>query len=140
MFTHILYRDMSDSITREHLYCCHIIYQCPRCKVQFEREDDLDQHHRSAEACLLSNAHILEGIGKYTIQRLRRMKRDIRATDEDQWNNIFILLFPDAAIDSLPSPCKFTFVSIFLQHVAYRNGEETVLTRSKHQQTLIYYQ
>jgi hypothetical protein len=101
---------------KEHLYRAHAqsIY-CPRCYVMFDADIDLSNHLRSAQ-CHVSAPQPIEGIDRETLKALRKRSPAFRL-EEDKWRDVYHLLFPDVALEDIPSPCKYFQVSHHLTNL-----------------------
>lgn len=90
---------------KEHLYRAHAqsIY-CPRCYNMFDADIDLSNHLRSAH-CHVSAPQPIEGIDRETLKALRKRSPALRL-EEDKWRDVYHLLFPEVAMEDIPSPCK----------------------------------
>ncbi|KAF2826317.1 hypothetical protein CC86DRAFT_27981 [Ophiobolus disseminans] len=88
---------------KEHLYRAHTqsIY-CPRCYTMFDADVDLSNHLRSAQ-CHVSVPQPIEGIDRETLKALRKRSPALRL-EEDKWRDVYHLLFPDVAMEDIPSP------------------------------------
>ncbi len=94
---------------REHIYRRHQMptYRCNRCFVAFGDEEKLREHNRAATQCEVQIAQLDEEtiyICQAQATELRKRQRDVQ--DEDRWVKVFQIIFPDVAIDKIPSPCK----------------------------------
>lgn len=91
---------------KEHLYRAHgqSIY-CPRCYGTFDKENDLSNHLRSAQ-CSVTEPQPIDGIDRETLAILRKRSPAFRL-EEDKWRDVYHLLFPEVALEDIPSPCKF---------------------------------
>jgi hypothetical protein len=94
---------------KEHLYRAHAqsIY-CPRCYAMFDADVDLSNHLRSAQ-CQVSAPQPIEGIDRETLKALRKRSPALRL-EEDKWRDVYHLLFPDVALEDIPSPCEYIYV------------------------------
>lgn len=90
---------------KEHLYRGHVqsVY-CPRCYTMFDADLDLSNHLRSAQ-CNVSAPEPIEGIDRETLKALRKRSSALRL-EEDKWRDVYHLLFPEVAMEDIPSPCK----------------------------------
>jgi hypothetical protein len=91
---------------KEHLYRAHAqsIY-CPRCYAMFDADIDLSNHLRSAQ-CQVSAPQPIEGIDRETLKALRKRSPAFRL-EEDKWRDVYHHLFPDVALENIPSPCTY---------------------------------
>ncbi|TGJ88144.1 hypothetical protein E0Z10_g674 [Xylaria hypoxylon] len=70
-----------------------------------EDTDPEETHLRADEACKKSHAPPEEGIDQDTERKLRERKRhNSGQTETQRWNDIYLLLFPGADRNALPSP------------------------------------
>lgn len=96
---------------REHLYRNHRLPDnpCPRCGDPFSDAKTLNAHLRSDNPCRKKDIAAAQGIDEHQEKKLRERKRVGSAvTDEQRWRDIYMILFPEANKNNLPSPCKFT--------------------------------
>ncbi|KAI0877100.1 hypothetical protein GGS24DRAFT_448772 [Hypoxylon argillaceum] len=92
---------------KEHLYRVHLLpkHNCPRCNLCFENDKELQVHLRADEPCKKSNVAPEEGIDQDTERKLRERKRhNSGQTEMQRWNDIYLLLFPGADRNAIPSP------------------------------------
>ncbi|KAI0407940.1 hypothetical protein F4802DRAFT_594878 [Xylaria palmicola] len=92
---------------KEHLYRVHLLpkHNCPRCNSRFENDKELQVHLRADEPCKKSNVAPEEGIDQDTERKLReRKKHNSGQTETQRWNEIYLLLFPGADRNAIPSP------------------------------------
>ncbi|TRX88380.1 hypothetical protein FHL15_010756 [Xylaria flabelliformis] len=92
---------------KEHLYRVHLLpkHNCPRCNLCFENDKELQVHLRADEPCKKSNVAPEEGIDQDTERKLRERKRhNSGQTETQRWNDIYLLLFPGADRNAIPSP------------------------------------
>ncbi|KAI1185583.1 hypothetical protein F5B17DRAFT_27186 [Nemania serpens] len=104
---------------KEHLYRVHLLpkHNCPRCNSSFDNDKELQVHLRADEPCKKSKIAPGEGIDQDTERKLRERKRyNCGQTETQRWNDIYLLLFPGADRNAIPSP--------------YPDSEETA-TRSR---------
>lgn len=94
---------------KEHLYRAHCqsIY-CPRCYATFDAESDLSNHLRLAQ-CSVTEPQPIDGIDRETLKVLRKRSPAFRL-EEDKWRDVYHLLFPEVALEDIPSPCKSPFL------------------------------
>ncbi|KAF4626213.1 hypothetical protein G7Y89_g11949 [Cudoniella acicularis] len=77
---------------------------CQRCKLFFNKQEDLELHHQRLEACEFAPDELAEGIpiGGSIQNRIRdRKKAYLGQTEEGKWQEIYRILFP---IEEIPSP------------------------------------
>lgn len=95
------------SLTREHLYRCHLQpAYCVRCCQLFASQEELNNHHLSAERCPdVPYKPVIDGITNDQAKQLRsrRVKEGVN-TEEAKWINVYFILFPNDR--EAPSPCK----------------------------------
>ncbi|KAH6714386.1 hypothetical protein BKA61DRAFT_481996, partial [Leptodontidium sp. MPI-SDFR-AT-0119] len=85
-----------------HLYKYHRIFPCQRCKVQFQDQEEVNQHLKEPKGCELREIAQADGITNEAVEKLRSRKRVHKnQTEEDRWEEIYKLLFPDEVV---PSP------------------------------------
>ncbi|KAI0420379.1 hypothetical protein F5X98DRAFT_371790 [Xylaria grammica] len=92
---------------KEHLYRVHLLpkHNCPRCNLCFGDDKELQTHLRADEPCKKSHQPPGEGIDQDTERKLRERKRhNSGQTEIQRWNDIYILLFPGADRNAIPSP------------------------------------
>ncbi|KAI0102393.1 hypothetical protein GGR51DRAFT_562565 [Nemania sp. FL0031] len=92
---------------KEHLYRVHLLpkHNCPRCNLCFENDKELQVHLRADEPCKKSSIAPEEGIDQDTERKLRERKRhNSGQTETQRWNDIYLLLFPGADRNAIPSP------------------------------------
>ncbi|KAI1128480.1 hypothetical protein F5Y10DRAFT_175176 [Nemania abortiva] len=92
---------------KEHLYRVHLLpkHCCPRCNLCFENDKELQVHLRADEPCKKSRIAPEEGIDQDTERKLRERKRhNSGQTETQRWNDIYLLLFPGADRNAIPSP------------------------------------
>ncbi|KAI3327835.1 hypothetical protein HD806DRAFT_336567 [Xylariaceae sp. AK1471] len=92
---------------KEHLYRVHLLpkHNCPRCNSCFENDKELQAHLRLDEPCKKSNVVLEEGIDQDTERKLRERKRhNSGQTETQRWNEMYLLLFPGADRNAIPSP------------------------------------
>lgn len=60
---------------------------------------------------------MVEGFNKDQEKKLRsRKKATADTTDEDKWREIYMILFPDDDLASIPTPCKH-FICCYVPRV-----------------------
>jgi hypothetical protein len=79
---------------------------CPRCYLTFENEDQLNNHFLAATVCERRTAIPIEGFNKEQHRALKERKAMFRATEEQRWVAMYLILFPDTVLGKVPSPCK----------------------------------
>ncbi|KAF2492919.1 hypothetical protein BU16DRAFT_93784 [Lophium mytilinum] len=91
---------------KEHLYRRHALPpQCTRCCQTFKSEAELKAHSRIPEGCEIRDEERLEGFDLSQEKRLRSKKRGLLGdAREDQWRDVYLILFPDALLSEIPSP------------------------------------
>ncbi|KAF2466340.1 uncharacterized protein BDR25DRAFT_317733 [Lindgomyces ingoldianus] len=91
---------------KEHIYRRHAMpIHCPRCYCTFKTESDLRGHQRALEGCTVQEAKGYDGYDKEQEKKLKSKKRCISGkTEEDKWNDIYMILFPEAHPSAIPSP------------------------------------
>ncbi|KAI1214277.1 uncharacterized protein F4807DRAFT_455919 [Annulohypoxylon truncatum] len=93
---------------KEHLYRAHRLpkHTCPRCNEPFEDAKDLGDHLRAEELCKkLDVVPALQGIDEATETKLKVRKKNCPGmTDEQRWGDIYMILFPKANPNAMPTP------------------------------------
>ncbi|KAI0431362.1 hypothetical protein F5Y09DRAFT_330424 [Xylaria sp. FL1042] len=92
---------------KEHLYRVHMLpkHSCPRCNTRFGDDEALRAHLRADDPCKKSHVAPEEGIDQDTERKLRERKRPNSVETETQrWKDIYLLLFPQADRNAIPSP------------------------------------
>jgi hypothetical protein len=85
-------------------------FYCQRCYVEFENDEDLNAHSRSRAPCTLEKQRHIEGINKAQYDALKDKGRMHKAqSEEDKWKIVYLILFPDTAMDEMPFPCRLLF-------------------------------
>jgi hypothetical protein len=88
---------------KEHLYRAHTQPNyCPRCWAVFDTNINLIDHSRLAQ-CYISAPKPIEGIDHKTCEALRKRSPALRL-EEDKWRDVYHLLFPEVALEDIPSP------------------------------------
>lgn len=80
--------------------------QCPRCYVNFETEQRLQEHLRYRVRCEIRDPSS-EGISPETEKLLRSKKRHLNETEEEKWKRIYRILFGNVDENDIPSPCEY---------------------------------
>ncbi|KAK8086565.1 hypothetical protein PG994_001539 [Apiospora phragmitis] len=91
---------------KEHLYRVHKLppNACPRCGDPFGDAKALNAHLRSDDPCRKKDIAAAQGIDEQQEKKLRERKRVGSAvTDEQRWRDIYMILFPEANKNNLPS-------------------------------------
>jgi hypothetical protein len=89
--------------SRGHLYRSHRINLCPRCKISFDTEGELEQHVLAPASCDLRSSAPIEGITIKMKEQLQcRKKAHPGQTETERWEQIYQILFPN---ETVPSPC-----------------------------------
>ncbi|KAI1410060.1 hypothetical protein F5Y13DRAFT_202682 [Hypoxylon sp. FL1857] len=93
---------------KEHLYRAHRLpkHTCPRCNEPFEDAKDLSEHLRAEVLCeKLDVVPVLQGIDEATETKLKVRKKNCPGmTDEQRWRDIYMILFPKANPNAMPTP------------------------------------
>ncbi|XDG03555.1 hypothetical protein ABKA04_003170 [Annulohypoxylon sp. FPYF3050] len=93
---------------KEHLYRAHRLpkHICPRCNAPFEDSKDLNGHLRAEILCAkLDLVPALQGIDDEIEAKLKvRKKQCPGMTDEQRWGEIYMILFPKANPNAIPTP------------------------------------
>lgn len=99
------------SLYREHLYRCHTIgkHTCSRCLKRCKNAAELLAHQRAAVPCETQTDAFPEGTMLPSQEEILRVKKRVppNTTEEDRWNEMYLVLFPEADAGSLPTPCTF---------------------------------
>jgi hypothetical protein len=118
---------------KEHLYRAHAqsIY-CPRCYATFDADTDLSTHLRSAQ-CQVSDPQPIEGIDRETLKALHKRSPAFRL-EEDKWRDVYRHLFPDVAVEDIPSPCTYfsipnTSIHNLTWHIVYTTSSPSDSSR-----------
>lgn len=102
---------------REHLRRSHgrPANTCRRCLLDCRTPARLSEHLRATEACVVvPDRHIdwkMTAAQQAELQSKRRMPPN--TTNEDKWNLIYRILFPETSSASIPSPCKSISICLF---------------------------
>ncbi|CZR68082.1 uncharacterized protein PAC_17981 [Phialocephala subalpina] len=84
---------------KAHLYQYHLIEQCSRCKSVFESEAALEAHSMSEERCEPKIDEHLDGMTRKMKDQIQcRRKPHPGQTDEEKWQHIYKILFPDGTV------------------------------------------
>jgi len=94
---------------REHLYRRHTLPPlCTRCCGTFKSDSELKEHSRLPIPCEIQNTDPPEGFDKSQEKLLRSRKKGLFGdTKEDQWREMYLILFPDTLPTEIPSPCTY---------------------------------
>ena len=69
----------------------------------------MNAHLRSDDPCRKKDIAAAQGIDEQQEKKLKERKRvGSSVTDEQRWRDIYMILFPGANKNSLPSPCEST--------------------------------
>jgi hypothetical protein len=80
---------------------------CRRCYTAFDNEGQITNHQRSSDGCIIKDAKPLEGFSKDQETKLRGKRSMFRAgSEEEKWKIVYLILFPETALDAMPSPCQ----------------------------------
>jgi hypothetical protein len=82
---------------------------CRRCLIKFKSDAQLTEHSRSDVGCKVSNAEPIEGFDKDQERKLRDKKLMRAESEERKWRSVYLILFPDAALGEIPSPCRLQY-------------------------------
>lgn len=82
---------------RQHLYRQHMqSFVCQRCDEKFKTQSEFDIHIEVSSTCPSHEAIVIPGITKSQELRLKtRKRRSSTCTEEDKWNTMIEILFPD---------------------------------------------
>jgi hypothetical protein len=73
----------------------------------FNNQNELNNHFRTAADCKIKTlSYDLSGEGFNDEQEKALKKRVQGATEEEMWNDMYRILFPDDTEDDIPEPCK----------------------------------
>ena len=100
-------------------------HACERCRLDLGSAVHLSAHRRMETPCTLAVGELQAEIDQAQFEALRcrkrvHGKRDI--TENEKWNRVYTILFPDDR--SIPSPCEcvsFFFFYFFLPKLAAGN-------------------
>lgn len=85
--------------------------QCIGCCQIFDDDPKLIDHQRAPESCIVQVQNIVEGLNKKQIERLKYRRSMFQAgSEEEKWKIIYLICFPDTALDAMPTPCEYTFI------------------------------
>lgn len=95
---------------REHL-CRHyaLPLRCSRCLKTFEIEESLDRHLRRplSQLCVeVQRRPEHERFSKWQAEQLRSKRRCCGWNEEQKWNAVYRILFPEDLASDTPSPCE----------------------------------
>ncbi|KAM7203143.1 hypothetical protein V8F20_004085 [Naviculisporaceae sp. PSN 640] len=92
---------------KEHVYRKHALpVRCPRCHQVFDTELQKDDHISQEERCAQTeDTSPPEGIDADKAKLLRSRKgKNKEASEVEKWNEMYMILFPEADSANLPSP------------------------------------
>ncbi|KAJ3548084.1 hypothetical protein NM208_g1181 [Fusarium decemcellulare] len=95
---------------KEHVYRRHELpILCLRCHETFETDQQLELHQRQPQICEIQDTELPEGLTKKQKEALRQRKKPSKTgepsrSDEDQWRDVYKILFPHDPEDAIPSP------------------------------------
>lgn len=96
---------------KEHLYRCHTIgkHTCSRCLNKYKSAAELLAHQRAAVSCETRTDAFSEGTMFPSQEEALRVKKRVppNTTEEQRWNEVYMVVFPEEQADALPTPCKF---------------------------------
>lgn len=99
---------------KEHLYRCHTVgkHTCSRCLARCSSAAELLAHQRSAVSCETRADAFPEGTMLPSQEEALRVKKRVppSTTDEQRWNEVYLVLFPRARAGQLPTPCKYSML------------------------------
>ncbi|OCK75001.1 hypothetical protein K432DRAFT_309501, partial [Lepidopterella palustris CBS 459.81] len=97
---------------KEHLYRCHILIQCKRCRQEFKNDADLEKHQREIEPCAINDSEAPEGLDMNQRMRLKSKKKfGTEVTEEEKWRAVYHFLFPDEDASSVSPYCDYDHVT-----------------------------
>ncbi|KAN0102569.1 hypothetical protein V8E51_010882 [Hyaloscypha variabilis] len=80
---------------KAHLYRCHIIHQCQRCKCVFNSEGELDSHIETSSNCDAIVAPPVDGITRKIKSSLQCKRKAFPGqTEAERWKQVYQILFP----------------------------------------------
>lgn len=95
---------------KEHLYRCHTIgkHTCSRCLKRCKNAAELLAHQRAAIPCETRTDAFPEGTMLPCQEESLRVKKRVppNTREEDRWNEMYMVLFPNTDAGALPTPCK----------------------------------
>lgn len=98
----------SISRLKEHLYRHHALpLCCSRCRKTFANEESLDRHLRRplSQLCVeVQRRPEHEGFSKWQAEQLRSKRRCCGWSEEQKWNAVYRILFPEDLASDTPSP------------------------------------
>ncbi|KAI1857967.1 hypothetical protein JX265_010997 [Neoarthrinium moseri] len=92
---------------KEHLFRRHRLpsHMCPRCREPMDNDEALEEHLRSDIPCTKRDVIRVQGIDDAQEKKLKeRKKTSASLTEEQKWKDIYVILFPQANKNALPSP------------------------------------
>ncbi|CAG9990166.1 unnamed protein product [Clonostachys byssicola] len=92
---------------REHVYRKHALpISCPRCHTSFESEKQKDEHIAASVRCEAREVIAsTEGMSTTQKEQLRSRKKSAKyVTEAEKWRQMYLILFPNADLASIPSP------------------------------------
>lgn len=93
---------------KEHLYRCHTIgkHTCSRCLTKCKSAAELLAHQRAAVPCETRTDAFSEGTMLPGQEEALRIKKRVppNTTEEQRWNEVYMVLFPEEQADALPTP------------------------------------
>ncbi|KAK9798848.1 hypothetical protein SCARD494_02726 [Seiridium cardinale] len=92
---------------KEHLNRIHRLpkHTCPRCREPMPDAAALEEHLRSDIPCVKREVVRVQGIDDAQDKRLKERKKTSGSlTEEQKWRDIYMILFPNANKNALPSP------------------------------------
>ncbi|KUJ14489.1 uncharacterized protein LY89DRAFT_784427 [Mollisia scopiformis] len=90
---------------KTHLYDCHSIHQCQRCKSIFDNERSLNDHIKSIQSCPVIETEEggKDGINRSLKDAIHGKKKRFKGqTKEQEWEHLYGLLFPGSSLPSSP--------------------------------------
>lgn len=95
---------------KEHLYRCHTIgkHTCSRCLTKCKSAAELLAHQRAEVSCETRKDAFLEGTMLPSQEEALRVKKRVppNTSEEQRWNEVYMVVFPEERPDALPTPCK----------------------------------
>ena len=94
-------------VDREHIYRRHCSkFRCQRCREGFQNVEELLAHQNS-NTCKMSDDPDCQELDISDAQVAEIRKRSVKSrTEEEKWQDLYRILFPEDAAEAIPSPCK----------------------------------
>ncbi|KAF2475309.1 uncharacterized protein BDR25DRAFT_340117 [Lindgomyces ingoldianus] len=99
---------------RQHLERRHYVpVHCPRCSEEFEDAAELNDHFRQVAVCDIRPTRIWSGINEEKQKALKSMRASRNKSTEENWNEIYRLLFPASPLPDSPWAGEFRMSRAF---------------------------